>query len=289
MRRALAREQFDILHLHEPMTPAICVAALAPPSAPSVATFHASGELKWYGPGRAGWGFLMNRIDYRIAVSEQARISAARWLPGEYDVIPNGALIPPHADAADREHRVVFIGRHDPRKGLSVLLAAWPAIHARTGARLRVVGADPLAVRLLLSRDRLPDTGIDMLGFLSQDALTDELLRAKLLVAPSVGMESFGMVLTRAFACAVPVVASDIAGYRDVMEAEIGTLVPPGDAAALEDAVVSMLGDEERRARLGAAARQVALDRYSWDAIAQRLLVIYELVLARAGRSAAVT
>ncbi len=190
---------------------------------------------------------------------------------------------------ASRQENVVFIGRHDPRKGLSVLLGAWADIHARTGARLRVVGADPLAVRLLLSRERLPDTGIDMLGFLSQDALTDELLRAKLLVAPSIGMESFGMVLTRAFACAVPVVASDIPGYRDVMTEGIGVLVPPGDGGALEDAVVSLLGDEERRARLGAAAREVALDRYSWDAIGRRLVEIYELVLDRAGRSTAVT
>ncbi len=287
IRRAFAQERFDVLHLHEPMTPAICVAALVAAECPVVATFHASGELKWYSLGRAGWGFLMNRIDYRIAVSEQARISAARWLPGEYDVIPNGALIPPIADAGARQENVVFIGRHDPRKGLSVLLGAWPGIHARTGARLRVVGADPLAVRLLLSRDRLPDTGIDMLGFLSQDALTDELLRAKLLVAPSIGMESFGMVLTRAFACAVPVVASDIPGYRDVMTAGIGVLVPPGDGGALEYAVVSLLGDEERRRRLGDAARQVALDRYSWDGIGRRLIDIYELVLARAGQTAA--
>ena len=141
---------------------------------------------------------------------------------------------------------------------LPVLLNAWPEIHRRTGARLRVVGADPLAVRLLLSRHRVPEDGIDMLGFLSQEDLTAELLRTKVLAAPSIGMESFGMVLTRAFACAVPVVSSDIDGYRDVMTDETGLLVPPGDPAALAEAVVSLLEDEQLRQRLGNAARTVA-------------------------------
>jgi len=179
----------------------------------------------------------------------------------------------------------VFIGRHDPRKGLPLLLQAWPAIHRRTSARLRLVGADPLAVRLLLSRNRVPETGIDILGFLSQQDLTSELLRAKLLVAPSIGMESFGMVLTRAFASAVPVVASDISGYRDVMTAETGVLVPPGDPSALGDAVVDLLEDEGRRRESGAAARRVALDRYSWEKIARRLADVYELVVAHGARS----
>src|SRR5205823_8534624 len=124
------------------------------------------------------------------------RASAQRWLPGDYTVVPNGVLVPPHADPANREHRVVFIGRHEPRKGMHVLLRAWPEIHRRTGARLRLVGADPLAVRLVLNRERVRDEGIDILGVLSDDELTDELLAAKVLVAPSLGGESFGMVLT---------------------------------------------------------------------------------------------
>src|SRR5438093_13670746 len=147
--------------------------------------------------GRHFWGLLMNRPDVPIAVSEQARDSAARWLPGEWEVIPNGVLVPPEADPASREDRVVFIGRHDPRKGMPVLLRAWPEVHRRTGARLRLVGADPLAVRLLLARHRVPNDGIDVLGFLPQEDLTRELLAAKALAAPSIGMESFGMVLTR--------------------------------------------------------------------------------------------
>jgi phosphatidylinositol alpha-mannosyltransferase len=251
-----------------------------------VATWHAAGELNWHRFGLPLWGFLIDRIDYRIAVSEQARMSVSRWLPAAYDVIPNGVLVPPAAGSADRDNTVVFIGRHDPRKGLPVLLNAWPEIHARTGARLRVVGADPLAVRLLLSRNRVADKGIDVLGFLSQEDLTAELLRTKVLAAPSIGMESFGMVLTRAFACAVPVVSSDIDGYRDVMTDETGLLVPPGDSAALAEGIVSLLGDEPLRQRLGTAARTVAVERYAWDSIAERLAEVYEVVTERVRRSA---
>jgi phosphatidylinositol alpha-mannosyltransferase len=281
IKRALARERFDVLHLHEPMTPAICTAVLSLARTPMVATFHASGNLGWMRMARPTWGFLADRLDHRIAVSEQARESQQRWLPGDYEIIPNGVLIPPEADAGGREHRIVFAGRQEPRKGLQILLRAWPEIRERTGARLRIVGADPLAVRLLLARERVSEDGLDVLGFLDQDAFTAELLGAKALVAPSLGGESFGMVLTRAFACATPVVASDIAGYRDVMSPEAGVLVPPGDPTALARAVVELLDDEPRRRALGAAARQLARERYSWDDIARRLVGIYELVTGR--------
>ena len=283
---ALERERFDVLHLHEPMTPAICVAVLSLARAPMVATFHASGNLGWMRMAKPVWGFLADRLDHRIAVSEQALESQRRWLPGEYEIIPNGVLIPPEADAGGREHRIVFAGRQEPRKGLQILLRAWPEIRQRTGVRLRIVGADPLAVRLLLTRERVSDEGIDVLGFLDQDAFTAELLGAKALVAPSLGGESFGMVLTRAFACATPVVASDIAGYRDVMTPEAGVLVPPGDPAALAGAVVALLEDEPRRQTLGVAARELARRRYSWDDIARRLVGIYELVTVRTARAA---
>jgi phosphatidylinositol alpha-mannosyltransferase len=124
------------------------------------------------------------------------------------------------------------------------------------------------------------DDGIDVFGFLPQERLTEELLAAKALAAPSTGMESFGMVLTRAFACATPVVASDIAGYRAVVTPETGLLVPPGDVPALAAALVELLGDEPRRARLGEGARQLAVERYSWDDIGRRLSEVYEQVAA---------
>jgi phosphatidylinositol alpha-mannosyltransferase len=282
LHRALERERFDVLHLHEPMTPAICTATLVLARCPLVATFHASGDLGWMKYGKPVWGFLIDRIDYRIAVSERASSSQARWLPGEYDVIPNGVLVPDEAPAREREHRIVFAGRQEPRKGLQVLLRAWPEIRRRTGLRLTVAGADPLAVRLLLTRLGVPDEGIDVVGFLSQDELTKTLLGAKALVAPSLGQESFGMVLTRAFACALPVVASDIPGYREVLDPSASVAVPPGEPAALVEAVAALVDDEPRRVALGEAARALAVELYAWPEIARRLERIYERVITRA-------
>ena len=278
IRNALERERFDVLHLHEPMTPTICLTTLIFARCPIVATFHASGELGWMKYGGPLWGFMIDRIDHRIAVSERAKTSQSRWLPGEYEVIPNGVLVPPSAPAGDREHRIVFAGRQEPRKGLQVLLRAWPDIHRRTGLRLTVAGADPLAVRLLLTRLRVPDDGIDVVGFLSQDQLTRTLLGAKALVAPSIGQESFGMVLTRAFACALPAVASDIPGYREVLTSAVAVSVAPNEPEALTDAVCALVDDEARREAMGEAARALAVERYAWPAIAQRLEAVYASV-----------
>jgi len=280
IRRVLERERFDLLHLHEPMTPVTCISVLAMATAPIVATHHASGDLGYMKVAVPVLGFLENRIDQRIAVSERARDSAARWLPGDYEIVPNGVLIPDTADPTGREHTITFAGRQETRKGLQVLLRAWPEIHRRTGARLKICGSDPLAVRLLLTRLRVPDEGIDILGFLPQEELTALLSRTKALIAPSLGGESFGMVLTRAYACALPVVASDIPGYREVLTPEAAVSVPPDDPTALTEAIVALLGDESRRVAMGAAAREVALERYAWSDIAARLEGIYERVVA---------
>ena len=285
VKQALERERFDVVHLHEPMTPIPCVATLALAEAPCVATHHAAGDLGWLKPAKPIWGFLLDRLVKRIAVSTQARDSAARYFPGEYEIIPNGVLIPEQADPRDRENSVVFIGRHDPRKGMEVVLRAWPQVRARTGARLRVVGADPLRVRLTMAQHRLSGDGIDILGPLDDDALTQELVTAKALAAPSLGGESFGMVLTRAFACATPAVASDIDGYREVMTADTAIAVPPGDTDALARGLSELLEDEPRRAQMGREARRLAGENYGWDEIAARLLDIYEAAV-RAGRPA---
>jgi len=275
MRQVLERERFDLLHVHEPMTPAIGVAALSFARIPLVATFHASGELAWMKLATPVWGFLAERLDHRIAVSPDALAAANKYLPGDYEVIPNGVAMPERVESGHRENRIVFIGRHEPRKGLQVLLRAWPELRRRTGARLRVLGADPLQVRLLLTRLRVSDDGIDAIGFVSEQERTEELVKAKAFVAPSLGGESFGMVLTEAFACATPVVASDIRGYRDVMTPETGLLVPPDDPPALAQAIVGLLADEQRREELAAGARRRAR-AYSWDDIGRRLLAIYE-------------
>jgi phosphatidyl-myo-inositol alpha-mannosyltransferase len=159
-----------------------------------------------------------------------------------------------------------------------VLLRAWPQVFRQIGARLRLIGADPLAVRLLLARERLSDEGVDVLGIVDRETRTRELLGAKALAAPSLGGESFGMVLTEAFACATPAVASDIPGYREVMTPETGVVVPPGDPRALSQALIGLLEDEPRRRSLGVRARELASERYAWSDIGARLARIYELV-----------
>jgi phosphatidyl-myo-inositol alpha-mannosyltransferase len=274
--RAFDRERFDVIHVHEPFAPLVSAYALVRADAPLVTTSHSSGDsMRWYPVASAFLGFLTERIDHKIAVSERAAETARRFLGDPVEVIPNGVVIPPAADPAGRLPHVVFIGRHEPRKGLAVLLRAWPAVAEATGARLRVVGADPLSVKWLMRRQGLDGRNIDLLGSISEQPLTDELLQAKLLAAPSIGRESFGMVLTRAFACATPVVASDIEGYREVAGPETGLLVPPDDPDALAAALIELLADEERRVRLGAAARVQAEERYSWARVAGRLVEIY--------------
>ena len=235
IRDVLRDERFDVVHLHEPMTPAICVATLALARCPIVATWHAAGDLGWMRLGMPAWGFLMERIDCRIAVSRMAAESAERWLGGAFEIVPNGVVIPEHADAESREHRIVFIGRHDARKGLPVLLRAWPEIRRRTGARLRLIGTDPLQYRLpALAACASTTTGSTCSASSRTRCASAELASAKLFVSPALGGESFGLVLAEAFATATPVVASDIPGFADVATPETAMLVPPGDEAALD-------------------------------------------------------
>ncbi len=280
IRTVLQEEQFDLVHLHEPMTPAVCVATLSLARCPIVVTHHAHGDLGWMRGAVHFWGFLLDRVDARIAVSPMAAQSANRWLPGEYRVIPNGVLIPPDAEPADRDHTVVFVGRHDPRKGLPTLLRAWPEVHAHTGARLRLIGTDPLQYRLLQARLRFDEAGVDVLGIVPNEVRTHELARAKVSVTPALGGESFGLVLAEAFACGTPAVASDIPGYAAVAIPEAARLVPPDDPAALAAAVVDVLSDEERRVEMGRAARAHALAHYAWDDVARRLEDVYREVTA---------
>ena len=279
LRRALARERFDLLHVHEPLTPTLATAALALATVPVVGTFHAAGPSRWRLAGAALWGFLLERIDVRIAVSLAAVETAQAYAPAGYRVIPNGVRLPPCTNLGGRSDRVAFVGRHETRKGLTVLLRAWPDVHRQTGARLRVMGADPLAVRYLLRRQSLDDDGVDLLGVVPAATLDRELGSAKLLAAPSLGRESFGMVLTRAFAAGTPVVASDIDGYRQLVADGAGLLVPPGEPGPLAAAIVALLTDESARLARAHVARRVAERDYAWPQIAERLHAVYRTLI----------
>jgi len=278
VREVLEQERFDVLHLHEPMTPAICVASLAFATCPVAATWHAAGSLAWMYFGRYTWGFLIDRIDARIAVSRLAAESAARWLGPGFEIIPNGVVIPRDVEVGERAHQIVFIGRHEARKGLPILLRAWPSIRRATGARLRLIGTDPLQYRMLHSRLRFDEDGIDVLGIVSSARRDHELATAKLFVSPALRGESFGMVLVEAFAQATPVVASNIPGFAEVVEPEAALLVEPGDPVGLAESVVEVLGDENRRVSMGTAGRAIAAERYGWPDIARRLEAVYERI-----------
>jgi phosphatidyl-myo-inositol alpha-mannosyltransferase len=280
IRDTLREQRFDVLHLHEPMTPVVCVATLAYAQCPLVATWHAAGDLGWMRGGRKVWGFLIDRIDARIAVSRSAAESAERWLGTGFEIVPNGVVVPATADPGNRLHQVCFIGRHDARKGLPVLLRAWPEIRRRTGARLRLIGTDPLQYRLLHSRLRFDEDGIDVLGIIPNAERDHELRTAKVFVSPALGGESFGMVLVEAFAMATPVVASNIQGFADVAGPDAAELVPPGDPVELANAVAELLDDETRRVAMGRAGRALAEERYAWPDVARRLDEIYERVTA---------
>jgi phosphatidyl-myo-inositol alpha-mannosyltransferase len=281
LRAPLPRHRFDVLHVHDPFAPLPSPAALALAPCPVVVTWHAGGS-----PLAALGGLLfrplLGRISHRLAVSDEARRLAERHLGGPVEVLPNGVELPQEFSLDGRRDRIVFVGRPDPRKGLHVLLRAWPEIRRRTGVRLRLVGPRPEDVAALAGAG----DGIDVLGPLGADGVGAELATARLLVAPSLGQESFGMVLTQAFAHATPVVASRIPGYVEVVDEETGVLVPRGEPQVLAREVVALLGDEARRRALAGAGRRAAEERWDWLRIARRLVEIY--AGARAGEGVAV-
>ena len=146
----------------------------------------------------------------------------------------------------------------------------------RTGARLRLIGTDPLQYRFLHSRMRFDDDGIDVLGIVTNEVRSAELATRRLFVSPALGGESFGLVLAEAFATATPVVASNIPGFADVATPETATLVPPGDEAALATRSPTCSPTRIAASRWAAPPAPCARERYSWDDIARRLEAIYE-------------
>jgi phosphatidylinositol alpha-mannosyltransferase len=279
LRRELRAGRFDVIHVHEPHAPVVGYDALDFTSAPLVGTFHCYSEnalSNGLGNVIAGSKRKLNRLHMRIAVSEAAAWTGRRFYGGTYRVIPNGVDVPAELPAADRAPdaplRLAFVGQTVERKGLPVLLRAFEALREHVPVELVLVGAEPEQVApLLLDGDR----GVNVLGKISDAEKVAALASSDLLVAPSLGGESFGMVLTEAFAAGTPVVASDIPGYRDVVrDGTDGVLVPRGDATALAETLRDLAVDPARRTAMAEAARQHAR-RYAWPTVAGEVLDAY--------------
>ena len=276
MRRTLAvlaDEGPDVVHLHEPLVPGPTLAALLGTHLPAVGTFHASGRVpayKWARPIMRSWA---GRLAARTAVSEDARRLAERWLGGDCQVLPNGVDVERFAKGDPwpvQERAIVFVGRHEPRKGLEVLLEAFASLDR--SAVLWVVGEGPETARLQAASP----PGVHWLGRIPDTELAPRLRSAAAFCAPSLHGESFGVVLLEAMAAGTPVVASDIPGYRDVARAgREAVLVEPGDPGALRDALRRVLDSPSLVAELVEGGRLRAAG-FSMERLAERYLPIYE-------------
>lgn len=279
VRRAVERLRPDVVHVHEPLLPPVSWAAVRSAKAlniPVVGTFHAhyAEGCFHYRIFRRALTPFFRALDARIAVSEAARKTVAEHFPGRYRIIPNG-VDTERFRPAGRERgpgKVLFVGRADGRKGLAVLLRAFPEVlEAVPEARLVIVGTRPTDVRVpkkLLS-------SVEVRGVVGGEELIRTMHAASVLCAPSTGSESFGMVLLEAMAAGLPVVASDIPGYDSVVtDGDDGMLVPPGDPGALAGALTELLRDPSRRARLSEAGLATAR-RYDWRRVAGEIEGVY--------------
>lgn len=237
----------DVVHVHEPLMPMVGLGAVLGSSLPTVGTFHADVggfARQAYRLGRPLLKRIVRSISVTTAVSPVAAAAVARLTKPR--IIPNGLDVDAFRPAGDREpFRVAFLGRDEPRKGLDVLLAAWPAVRAAVpGARLRVMGAErPVAI-----------DGVSFLGRVGDEEKRTELAAASVFCAPNLGGESFGIVLVEAMASGCTPVASDLPAFAAVL-GDVGRLVPTGDASALGAAIVDAIGSA------GAAAGDAAMER----------------------------
>jgi phosphatidylinositol alpha-mannosyltransferase len=284
LHRELRTGAFDVVHIHEPVAPLVGWVAADHTRLPLVGTFHSYSESRLANglANAMGAWRVLNRLHVRIAVSEAAAWTGRRWFGGHYRIIPNGVHIDPAALAGAGQIRggdrlrIVFVGQAVERKGLPLLLRAFEALREHIPTELTVIGPSAEQLAPLL----LDDRGVRVLGKVDDARKVAELQAADVLCAPSLGGESFGMVLTEAFAAGTPVVASDIAGYRDVVRDGIdGILVAPGDAQALAETLRDLWEDPDRRRALSLAAA-ADVQRFAWPRVAAEVLEAYDDAIA---------
>ena len=286
VRRALERFRPDVVHAHEPLVPSVSMFAARFPDAPVVATFHAYADrAALFTMAAPALRPVWRRLSARIAVSEAAAsFVRSRFPDDDLRIIPNGVDVELFASARPAPlpegRRILFVNRLDRRKGFPVMVEAFGMVAARRPDAVLVVAGDGAARHAV---DRLaPDARrrVVMLGVVPHHLVPPYHAASEVFCAPATGRESFGIVLVEAMAAGLPVVASAIPGYREVVrDGKEGLLVPPGDAAALAGAVERLLDDRPLAKRLGRAGRTRAR-RYSWDTVAGEIESVYEAVTA---------
>lgn len=289
VKKLLRREKFDIIHLQEPLTPSLTwwFLLLASAHTATIGTFHAYHERphRLYRLSRPLFKGLFARLDSLIAVSEPAHQFAAGMFPGNYRIIPNGIDLSRFGRTAaairrnpTRHITLLFVGRLDPRKGFAVLFEAFCRLQVHyPHLKLQVIGpVAPGTVRMYrqLAQDR-GITGLEIVGYAAPEELPHFYHQADIFCAPSLGCESFGIVLLEAMAAGLPIVASDIAGYRSLLTNEQeGLLVSPGQADTLTVALRRLIEQPELRRRLGQSGQTKAA-QFTWDHVVDQTLAVY--------------
>jgi phosphatidylinositol alpha-mannosyltransferase len=280
LMRALRDEQFDILHLHEPLAPGPTTTAIVLKPAPLVGTYHAAGRSRSYEVLGFGVRRLAKRIDKNFVVSEDAEILVQSSLGGSYERVFNAVSLAMF-EAAEPEPTsgptIFFIGRHEERKGLEVLIDAMAKLPSNYS--LWIGGDGPETARL---KDRAAGDGrISWLGRVSEAEKVSRMKGCSVFCAPSLHGESFGIVLIEAMAAGAAVIASDIDGYRKVArDGSDAALVPPGDVQALTAEILALHDEDARRWALVRSGRLRAQD-FSMGELADRYMTSYEALLAR--------
>jgi|LakMenEpi03Aug12_release.lakeMendotaPanAssembly.Ray.scaffolds.fasta_scaffold01727_37 phosphatidylinositol alpha-mannosyltransferase len=275
--RALNDEAFDVLHIHEPLVPGPTLTSLLVKMAPVVATFHSAGESAPYRVFARQLKWIASRIDIRVGVSHDAVELAQRYIGGEYEVLFNGIDLAMYdsAPVRTRENVIFFLGRHEPRKGLSVLIDAMALLPSDVTLWVASDGPETESLR---SRTQ-GDPRIQWLGRISDEEKIDRLSRASAFCAPSLRGESFGIVLIEAMASGVPVVSTDIDGYRNVAtHGENALLVEPGNPQVLAAALARVLTDKPMAQQF----REKGLVRareFSMDTLADHYVEMYQRAL----------
>ena len=285
VRQWISQGNFDLLHLHEPAIPSLSLLACWAAEGPMVGTFHAASKKQKaifaIGPILEP---VIEKLSARIAVSEAARLTLTAHLETDAVVIPNGIYGKRFAAGISRDkwsgNTVGFIGRfEEPRKGLSVLLAALPIV-IRAIPDLRVLVAGPGdSEEFLRKMDPQLRSRITFLGRLSEEEKIGLLRSVSLYVAPNTGGESFGIILAEAMAAGACVVASDIPAFSTMLgEGKFGSLFPSEDSSALARVTIDLLRDDERRAFLAQSGEENAR-RFDWDAVAKQIFSVYEMAM----------